>query len=84
MKITAVKCPFCLDIVYSRTRHDFRSCSCNSLSIDGGRQYTKISSNNSNLLKLDIKEIELDLTEKELYEDWNLATDNYGVIKNNE
>lgn len=38
----AVHCLKCNDIIYSVIRHDFRHCSCESVNIDGGKDYTKI------------------------------------------
>lgn len=37
----AMHCGSCDDVVYSVNRHDFRSCSCGSVSIDGGKEYTR-------------------------------------------
>lgn len=39
----AITCHKCQDTIYSVNRHDFRHCNCNSVAIDGGRDYTKIS-----------------------------------------
>ena len=39
----ALHCRNCDNVVYSINRHDFRSCSCGNVSIDGGRDYTKCS-----------------------------------------
>jgi hypothetical protein len=39
----AIHCLSCDDVIYSVMRHDFRSCTCGSVSIDGGRDYTSIS-----------------------------------------
>lgn len=36
-----VKCNACGDIIESRHRHDFQSCSCGSTSVDGGRSYLR-------------------------------------------
>ena len=38
----AIHCLSCDDVVYSVNRHDMRSCSCRRVSIDGGKEYTKI------------------------------------------
>lgn len=37
--INANKCLMCGDTVFSRARHDFRSCYCGNLSVDGGTFY---------------------------------------------
>jgi len=78
MKVAAIKCESCGDTIYSRTRHDMRYCSCGSVAIDGGRDYTKVS------FKTEIPpktfEIEIDATEKQLYDDWNNRENKFGRI----
>lgn len=37
----AAKCLLCGDVVESRHRHDFRSCSCGAMSVDGGKSYSR-------------------------------------------
>ena len=81
MKVYTVKCPKCGDRIYSRARHDFRYCSCNYLFVDGGFEYTRIGA--ESLDNIDAKEIDIDVTEKELYDDWNKNINKYGIIKNN-
>lgn len=39
----AIKCLTCGDIVFSSFRHHSNACMCKSVSIDGGMDYTKIS-----------------------------------------
>lgn len=34
-------CKECDEVIYSVMRHDFHSCSCESVSIDGGNDYTR-------------------------------------------
>lgn len=36
-----IKCLFCLDIIESKFTHDFVTCKCGALSIDGGTAYAK-------------------------------------------
>jgi hypothetical protein len=43
---TAIECNKCKDVVYSVMRHDMRSCKCEAVAIDGGKDYAKISGNN--------------------------------------
>lgn len=38
-----LQCPFCDDIIASISRHDFRTCRCGALSIDGGLDYLRIA-----------------------------------------
>lgn len=79
MKIHAIKCRKCLDTVFSRTHHDFRWCSCQSVAIDGGFSYMKITGNPE-----DIEEVtlELEVSKDSLRADWNLGLDKFGLIKN--
>lgn len=76
MIVQAIQCNSeCEDIIYSRAGHDFRSCSCGHCAIDGGRNYTKV-----NGLFFTHLEIEVNATEKELYDDYNYSRDKYGKI----
>ena len=36
-----VKCNHCGDIIESKNRHDFRTCSCGAVSVDGGHDYLR-------------------------------------------
>ena len=78
MKVVAIKCESCEDTIYSRTHHDMRYCSCGSVAIDGGRDYTKISFKTKTPPKT--FEIEIDATEKQLYDDWNKGENKLGKI----
>lgn len=40
---TGIWCLECHTITYSRYRHDFHSCKCGKVSVDGGPAYTKIA-----------------------------------------
>ena len=42
----AIFCKNCKCIIYSRTTHDFNTCNCGKLSIDGGFDYCKITFEN--------------------------------------
>jgi len=83
MKIKALKCLNCGDIIYSRARHDFHSCSCEDrdsrISIDGGFDYCRMAySDNS---RYEWVEIDVNATKEELYDDWNEGRDDFGIIK---
>lgn len=80
-KVYAIECPKCGEIIYSRARHDFTTCSCGAISIDGGFDYTKIcAATDIDMDKLTKHEIELPISRAELYRDWNLSKDRYGRI----
>jgi len=77
-KVNAVKCKECGDTIYSRARHDLKECSCGSSFIDGGTFYIRCGGKASPPF-----EIEVNVANgKELYDDWNLSRDKYGLIKN--
>lgn len=42
MKVSALKCPVCKTVIWSKARHDFRKCDCGKCFIDGGRAYTRM------------------------------------------
>ena len=82
-RVNAIKCKKCGDIIFSRARHDMHSCSCKSISIDGGFDYVRTSwpnvvepSDAFTPMKIFINQ-----TPMELYEDWNKQEDKYGLIK---
>ena len=79
MTVSAVKCYKCGDIIYSRHVHDFHWCTCQSVAIDGGRDYTKLVGQPSEMrmLTLDIG----NLTNKDLVDDWNLRINKLGTIQ---
>ena len=79
MKISAIKCLNCNDIIYSRAQHDFMVCSCAECYIDGGQQYMRIGFGNAGYEFIDLNIPEA--TEKILYDDWNLGKNRYGKIK---
>lgn len=39
--LNAIQCKSCDDIVVSHSRHDFRSCKCGKVSVDGGLEYIR-------------------------------------------
>ena len=84
MKVNAIKCKKCGDIIYSRSQHDFHWCSCESCAIDGGFDYYRIVGNVEDWEFAEIKILE-DKSDNEvkkiLYNDWNLNKNKYGTIK---
>lgn len=47
------RCKNCKDIIESKYLHDFKSCKCGAISVDGGREYLRRSAINLN----DIEEL---------------------------
>lgn len=44
-----IQCKLCKDIIQSTYRHDFKWCSCKSIYIDGGSDYTRIGGHPENI-----------------------------------
>lgn len=44
-----IRCKNCNDIIRSKNRHDFVSCKCGKVSVDGGSWYSKISGDLSSI-----------------------------------
>jgi poly-beta-hydroxyalkanoate depolymerase len=57
-------CKLCSDIIESKSRHDYVTCQCGEISVDGGTAYRKRSARNlSNIIELSDtyeKEVEYD------------------------
>ena len=86
MTVNGIKCKRCGRGLYSRARHDFRSCPCGSgVAIDGGRDYTRVSFVEYEDFEAADFEIEALSTEIDLngmlYEDWYFGNDRYGIIE---
>ena len=53
IKVNKARCKLCGDIIESTHRHDFRSCSCGEIYVDGGRAYLRrLARNFDNLEEL--------------------------------
>jgi hypothetical protein len=82
LKLNTYQCPKCKDFVYSRARHDCRSCTCGAIFVDGGFEYTRIGfSEEVGPPKPYTKYI--NVTKEKLFADWNEGYDRYGIIKEN-
>lgn len=80
MKIKAVKCSGCQDVIFSRATHDHHACSCGKTFIDGGFEYVRSgwADDISQPIHVDI---DVDATKERLYQDWNSGADKFGIIK---
>lgn len=74
MKINAVICVKCCDIIWSRAVHDFRTCTCGEIFIDGGFDYIRTNAGKTKI-------IDVDCTVQEAYNDWNNKINKLGSIK---
>jgi hypothetical protein len=49
----AAKCQHCGDVVESKHRHDYRSCKCGRIAVDGGQDYLRrVFENKGDLIEL--------------------------------
>lgn len=83
MLIRGIKCKKCNDVIYSRCRHDFHWCSCQSCAIDGGFDYLRIMGHDGDWEQTEINVLDgKSETEvkKILYNDWNKRKNKYGTI----
>lgn len=89
MIIYGVICPICKDFIYSRAQHDFRRCTCGQVSIDGGHKVLESFmfertgfNNDAEELGIQKAYIDLNVSTKELYDDYNnfLKLSEYGKI----
>lgn len=81
--VNAIQCPNCKDIIFSRTHHDYHSCTCGGISIDGGFSDMKCGWDAQVVKHKEIKHLKLELNVSgvDLYNDWNKRMDKFGVIK---
>jgi hypothetical protein len=50
--LNAVRCHTCGEVIRSKNRHDFVTCACGSISVDGGSWYLKRSGDLNNYTEL--------------------------------
>lgn len=47
------QCKLCGDVIESKHNHDFKSCKCGEITVDGGKNYIKRSAKNlGNIIEL--------------------------------
>lgn len=80
VRVSGARCLKCSAFVYSRAQHDFRSCPCGAVQVDGGQGsgYGRVLGQPE-----DWKwgTAEVDTTLAVLYDDWNHSLDKLGIIK---
>jgi hypothetical protein len=54
----AIECKLCGDVIESEFRHDFRSCKCGAVYVDGGKDYMRRGGNIENMIDRSIFEEE--------------------------
>lgn len=83
MKVVAVECKDCNSIIFSRSRHDCRSCICGNISIDGGRSYVKLTTKDSSKVGRQYH-LTISIPNSELVDDYYNNSNKYGLIKSDE
>ena len=82
-KIQGYYCARCNHTLFSRAKHDFRVCHCwqkkpinEGVAVDGGRDYLRVLHGDN--FRGEAITIETNLTDCELYDDWNHRKDRWG------
>lgn len=78
MKVYAMQCQDCGDIIYSRAGHDFRNCTCGKIFVDGGFDYCRRGFTDKPPIPVEKK---IKATKQQMYDDWNNKIDKYGLIR---
>ena len=60
-----IRCNNCGDVIESEYRHDFKSCRCGLVSVDGGHSYLRRCFTNSPADYTDLSEVEHETDEDE-------------------
>ena len=77
MKIYGIKCTSCKETIYSRANYDFHRCKCKTIAVDGGPLSPRFLGNPG---EYDEVMVTINVSEEQLYADWNLKIDKLGVI----
>jgi hypothetical protein len=48
-----IRCRKCGDIIESKTRHDYVTCKCGAVAVDGGSSYLKRTGNSEDIEELE-------------------------------
>ena len=77
-KVNASICPNCLDLIFSRSRHDCHHCSCKEIYIDGGFDYARGGWTNEFPYQV---VYEIEQSKNDLYKDYATLVDQFGIVK---
>jgi len=75
-----VRCGKCREIIESKHRHDFVTCSCGNLSVDGGNDYLKVSFIENNWCVVEVKNIKQIERTEYVIKDGTMNVDEDGYI----
>lgn len=78
IRVSCIECPKCGDLIYSRAHHDYHSCSCGDIAIDGGLEYIRVAWKTARPTH-HIRYV--NATKNDLYQDWNNRENKFGIIK---
>jgi len=83
IKVEVYQCPKCKQWIYSRARHDYKTCECKTLAVDGSSTHNNIlvAQRIIGIINPKRKIQKINVTIKELYDDWNNKNNKYGVLK---
>ena len=79
--VRGFKCLMCGDTVISRAQHDFVTCYCGNVSVDGGQKTDFFGVSIIDIDKSEFKQIKLDITFDDLYNDYNTEKNKYNLIR---
>jgi len=68
------ECAKCGDIIWSAHRHDFKSCKCEAISVDGGMDYIRRVGNPEDIIEKSLSMDKEDLTKCIEAVDWGKET----------
>jgi hypothetical protein len=75
--VTGIQCLRCRTILVSRADHDYRTCPCGAVSVDGGRAYLRVRGNPE-----DVRDVTIDLpleVERDLFRDYINGKGQHGL-----
>ena len=81
--VIAATCPLCRATVFSRAYGDRRKCPCAAIEVRGGPTDPRLRVDRSRVCgnpKFSHVAMPYDVTVERLYVDWNMGTDQYGLI----
>ena len=82
MKVRAIHCHNCKDIVYSRAQEDYRECGCGLVNTWGGQTFTNFDAIPD--AEYDILNLNIDATSDDMYVDWLEMDDKHGIVRSQE
>lgn len=80
--VKCIYCSGCKQTIYSRAHHDMRTCKCGNCSVDGGFDHFRYLVNPELPVgTVLLKSVSLEATKGDLWWDWNLNENKFGVIE---